>query len=67
MNLESYSELVSELSKDSPNQKNVKKLCEKMGIPYNSDPIILMSDVLVFSDNFRKQRQTKSFTRVNLK
>lgn len=67
MNLESYSELVSELSKDIPNQKNVKKLCDKIGIPYNDDPIILMSDVLVFSDKFRKNQQIKSTARINLK
>lgn len=39
-------ELVSELMKNSPDTRSVKKLSEKTGIHYSEDPIELMSTVL---------------------
>ena len=40
--------LVQELSKSSPNTDTVKSKTELLGIPYNQDLIVLMSDVLVY-------------------
>lgn len=38
--------LVEELLKDHPSQLMIKKLMAENNIPYNSDPIIQMSQVL---------------------
>lgn len=40
--------LVRELSKASPSSEVIKTKTEILGIPYSSDLIILMSDVLVY-------------------
>ena len=40
--------LVLELSKNNPNADILKTKSEALGIPYNPDMIILMSDVLVY-------------------
>lgn len=49
--------LVQELSKSSPNTHTVKSKTELLGIPYNQDLIVLMSDVLVY---LSKQPRKKS-------
>ncbi len=40
--------LVHELSKTNPDSKVIKGKTDLLGIPYSSDLIILMSEVLVF-------------------
>lgn len=40
--------LVQELSKKNPNPQLIKSKTDIIGIPYSSDLIILMSEVLVF-------------------
>jgi hypothetical protein len=40
--------LVQELSKKNPNSELVKSKSNRLGIPYNNDLIILMSEVLIF-------------------
>lgn len=40
--------LVNELSKKNPNEEIVKSKANHLGIPYNNDLIILMSEVLVY-------------------
>ncbi len=40
--------LVQELSSPNPDLKIVKSKTEALGIPYNSDLIVLMSEVLLF-------------------
>ena len=48
--------LVQELSKKNPNPQLIKSKSETLGIPYSSDLIILMSEVLVFlSQNDHKK------------
>ncbi len=55
--------LVHELSKSSPNSQTVKSKTEILGIPYNQDLIVLMSDVLVYlSKQPRKKSQLKEKT-----
>ena len=40
--------LVKELSKTNPDSKLIKSKTDVLGIPYSSDLIILMSEVLVY-------------------
>jgi hypothetical protein len=40
--------LVKELSKTNPDSKLIKNKTDVLGIPYSSDLIILMSEVLVY-------------------
>jgi len=40
--------LVKELSKNNPDSKLIKTKTDILGIPYSSDLIILMSEVLVY-------------------
>lgn len=40
--------LVQELSKTNPDSKLIKNKADLLGIPYSSDLIILMSEVLVY-------------------
>ncbi|MBC7420995.1 MAG: hypothetical protein H7328_09740 [Bdellovibrio sp.] len=48
--------LVQELSKKNPNPQLIKNKADVLGIPYSSDLIILMSEVLVFlSQNDHKK------------
>lgn len=44
--MENLRDLVSELMKTNPDNKNVRRLSEKTGIDYSEDPIELMSTVL---------------------
>ena len=52
MSVQTYSRdlqiLVQELSKTNPDAKLIKNKTDLLGIPYSSDLIILMSEVLVF-------------------
>lgn len=43
--------LVQELSKKNPNAELIKNQTKILGIPYSSDLIILMSEVLVYLSN----------------
>lgn len=43
--------LIDELIKDHPNQKLVKKIMIDSGIPYSSDPITQMGQVLTVMNN----------------
>ena len=45
---EHINQLVVELSKTKPNAELIKSKTSVLGIPYNPDIIILMSDVLVY-------------------
>ena len=52
--------LVQELSKKNPNPQLIKSKTDSIGIPYSSDLIILMSEVLVFiSQNESKHSAMK--------
>jgi hypothetical protein len=46
-NHESIYELVTELSQTKPDAKVLKALCEKTGLVYETDLVLLMSKVLV--------------------
>ncbi len=52
MSVQTYSRdlqiLVQELSKTNPDAKLIKIKTDLLGIPYSSDLIILMSEVLIF-------------------
>ena len=52
MSVQAYSQdlqiLVQELSKTNPDEKVIKNKTDQLGIPYSSDLIVLMSEVLVF-------------------
>ncbi len=55
--------LVKELSKTNPDSKLVKTKTDVLGIPYSSDPIILMSEVLVYlskSENKKSRLKEKT-------
>lgn len=43
--------LVQELSKTNPNPDLIKTKTDMLGIPYSSDLIIMMSEVLVYLSN----------------
>ena len=45
-----YAQLVDELMKDEPNQKVIRQLMQKQGLPYTKDPIIQMSTILKSMD-----------------
>ncbi len=49
--------LVKELSKNNPDSKLIKSKTDVLGIPYSSDLIILMSEVLVYLS----KSETKKF------
>lgn len=52
--------LVKELSKTNPDSKLLKNKTDVLGIPYSSDLIILMSEVLVYlSKNDNKKPRLK--------
>lgn len=52
--------LVKELSKTNPDSKLLKNKTDILGIPYSSDLIILMSEVLVYlSKNENKKPRLK--------
>lgn len=52
--------LVQELSKTNPDSKLIKNKTDVLGIPYSSDLIILMSEVLVYlSKNTNKKNNLK--------
>lgn len=56
--------LVHELSKSKPDVNMVKRKTDTLGIPYNSDLIVLMSEVLVYlskktSSKNNQQKQSK--------
>lgn len=53
---EHINQLVMELSKAKPNVELVKAKTGILGIPYSSDIIILMSDVLVYISELSKQK-----------
>ena len=53
---EHINQLVLELSKSNPNVEIVKSKTEILGIPFNPDIIILMSDVLVYLSELSKQK-----------
>lgn len=46
--------LVQELSKTNPDSKLIKNKTDILGIPYSSDLIILMSEVLVYLSKSNK-------------
>jgi hypothetical protein len=46
LNHENLEALINELIKEQPNQKLVKKIMIESGMPYHSDPINQMSQVL---------------------
>lgn len=48
--------LVTELSKTNPNAELIKNKTGILGIPYSSDLIILMSEVLVYLSNSDKKK-----------
>ncbi|MFN7728854.1 MAG: hypothetical protein ACK5P7_06835 [Bdellovibrio sp.] len=45
-----YAQLVDELMKDEPNQKVIRQLMQKQGLPYSNDPILQMSTILKSMD-----------------
>ena len=45
-----YAQLVDELMKDEPNQKVIRQLMQKQGLPYTKDPILQMSTILKSMD-----------------
>jgi hypothetical protein len=51
--------LVNELSKTNPNETVVKSKTGVLGIPYHSDVIILMSEVLVYLSKNNKVSKSK--------
>jgi hypothetical protein len=58
LNPTEYAELVDELMKDQPDQKLVRKLMVKCGIPYSPDLITQMGSVLqTLSKSERSQIQ----------
>lgn len=62
MSVQAYSPdlqiLVQELSKTNPDSKVIKTKTDILGIPYSSDLIVLMSDVLVYLSK-NKNKKTK--------
>ena len=48
--------LVKELSKSNPDSKLLKTKTDVLGIPYSSDLIILMSEVLVYLSKTDSQK-----------
>ena len=48
--------LVKELSKSNPDSKLLKTKTDILGIPYSSDLIILMSEVLVYLSKTESQK-----------
>ncbi len=55
-NSESLRVLVAELSKVNPDVKVIKNKTDTLGIPFNADPIILMSEVLVYLSQLGKTK-----------
>lgn len=58
-------DLVSELSSSKPDTKTLKLLCQKCGLIYESDLVLLMSKVLVMANttpaiNARYRKNQKS-------
>ena len=53
---ELINQLVIELSKANPDTELVKSRTKDLGIPYNPDIIILMSDVLVYLSQIREKK-----------
>lgn len=54
--------LVQELSKSRPDEKIVKSKTQVLGIPYSTDLIVLMSEVLVYIS--KKQSPQKNQNRI---
>lgn len=50
--------LIAELSKSKPDVNMVKKKTDSLGIPYNPDLIILMSEVLVYLSKSPRPNKT---------
>jgi hypothetical protein len=48
--------LVQELSKANPDSKLIRNKTDFLGIPYSPDLIILMSEVLVYLSNNKKEK-----------
>lgn len=48
--------LVQELSKTNPNPDLIKTKTDMLGIPYSSDLIIMMSEVLVYLSNINNPK-----------
>ncbi len=59
---EEYARLVEELMKDEPDQKLIRQLMSKQGIPYSKDPIIQMSSVLQSLDQKPGKTKDSSLT-----
>ncbi len=59
---EHINQLVIELSKTIPNVDLIKSKTETLGIPYNADIIILMSDVLMYLSKNKNKRPMKEKT-----
>jgi hypothetical protein len=57
--LEIMEELVSELTKNRPNQNKVKKLMEAQGLDYSGDPVEQMTRVLSAVSQFNKIKKQK--------
>jgi hypothetical protein len=66
MSVTAYSQdlqiLVQELSKTNPDSKLIKTKSDILGIPYSSDIIILMSEVLVYLSKQNKKNKLKEKT-----
>jgi hypothetical protein len=53
--------IMTELSKNVPNQQKIKELTRKYGIEYNSkDPKILMNDLICFLNHQKFEKLTGS-------
>ena len=62
-NNEDLQTLVQELSKMNPDSKLIRKKTDSLGIPYSSDLIVLMSEVLVYlSKNTGRRGRMKEKT-----
>ncbi len=60
--------LLQELAKSNPEARLVKSKIDILGIPYNSDLIILLSEVLVYlSKNLLKNMAAKKIQQKQLK
>ena len=63
MSVAAYSQdlqiLVQELSKTNPDSKLIKTKTDILGIPYSSDIIIMMSEVLVYLSKQNKKTKLK--------
>lgn len=61
---EEYALLVEELMKENPNQKLVRQLMVKSGLPYSKDPIHQMGQILESID--KQISKTKETTVVSI-